>query len=79
MQKVASVNVFIFYSIPAPSKSQIDMLSAPSEFKPSIVPAPTGLRMDEKTAAEIAVLYAQDNTPQRSEHVEDSIPGIYKF
>ena len=55
------------------------MLSAPSEFKPSIVPAPTGLRMDEKTAAEIAVLYAQDNTPQRSEHVEDSIPGIYKF
>ena len=73
-------------SIPAPPPSssfnvrnQFDLMSAPSEFQPSIVPAPKSLRMDEKTAAEIAELYQADDLPRRSHHIEDSIPAASSY
>merc|ERR1711894_579656 len=54
-------------------------MSAPSEFQPSIVPAPKSLRMDEKTAAEIAELYQADDLPRRSHQIEDSIPAASSY
>ena len=59
-------------------------MSAPSEFSPSIVPAPKSLHMDEKSAAEIAALYNQvasdsDLPPRRSHQIEDSIPAASSY
>ena len=58
-------------------------MSAPSEFSPSIVPAPKSLRMDEKSAAEIAALYNQvasdSDLPRRSHQIEDSIPAASSY
>ena len=70
-------------SIPAPppsfNRNQFDLMSAPSEFQPSIVPAPKSLRMDEKSAAEIAALYQADDLPRRSHQIEDSIPAASSY
>ena len=71
-------------SVPAPSQSKLsDLVPAPSEFQPSILPAPKELRMNEKTAAEIAALYADDgaleNLPQRFEEMEDSVPAASSY
>ena len=76
-------SIFICFFSPL-YRNQYDLMSAPSEFSPSIVPAPKSLRMDEKSAAEIAALYNQvasdsDLPPRRSHQIEDSIPAASSY